>query len=164
MGVSIDTWLYSVHNVCGLACFLGKSVQAVKLEDIINDNSSHALLQRIGKLMVGLVVAVEAKLFGREAYAESCVKLTLGNNVQSQSLFKHYPAHSLAAERLACVAYKTLSAVILVHRLLEAAAVLTDKVLVHYIKRRAVFMRKLHSVYSAYGKVSFTVHSKIFRY
>ena len=158
VGVGVDAGLNPEGDVGALAHLAGKAVQPLQLIVVVDDHQPHILPQGVQQFAVGLVVAVEADLLGRESGGQSGVQLSLRHDVQPHALIVHDPADLLAAEGLAGVADHSPAAVKAVDRVAVASARRAHPGLIQHIQRGAVLPGKLHRVAPADGQVPLRVY------
>ena len=164
MSVSVNTRLDSKHDICLNTLVFSNFIKSFQFVNIINNNSSDFQINSIFKLFISFVIAVETNLITVKSGFFSSIKLSDGNDVQTDSLVLHNSAHFHAAKRLACIAYKSLAAVEFINAVFITLTVLSYQSFVHDIERRAVLLCKFNSINSAGSQMTFFINSQIFRY
>ena len=93
VSVSVDTGFDAEHYTRLDTLFLCDSFKSVELGNIVNDYMSYTDLKSIRKLLICLVIAVEADFLHRKACLYSSVELTDRNSVETVFFACNYAAH-----------------------------------------------------------------------
>ena len=94
------------HHRCGRSpALLDQRREALDLDERVDDDPAHAVLERSRELVVGLVVAVQADVRTRDARAQRDRELAARRGVHAQTLVVHPPRDRDRQERLARVVH-----------------------------------------------------------
>ena len=117
-------------------------LNGIELFNVINYEITNAAFHCECNVSVCFVVAMEESLLHWKAGLDCSVNFTGRDNVNPETLAADNFVDPLEGRRLAGIKRQRMLAEKLVHRGLVHAAVIANSLLIHQVKRRAVFLCK----------------------
>ena len=160
-GVGVDAGGHPQQHPLTLAPLGGRPVQGLQLLVVVHDEAAHPIVQGVGDVLVGLVVAVEVELVRREASGQGGVDLPGGDHIRPHALLLQHGVEALEAQGLAGKQRHGVLGQILGHGLNIGAAVFPHPVLVQHVQGGAEFLGQPDGIQPAHGQMALVIDAQI---
>ncbi len=103
---------------------------------------------------------MKIELPGGKTRLKGGVQLAPGYNIRTEALLVNNLIDAFAAKGFAGIQHHPVLGIVQIQRMLQRPTVCADRILVHYVQRRAVFGRKGHRIHAADGQMAVFVHAR----